>query len=855
VVSAPSHEKEVPVQKAFPVGWESNVSSLWQRDPPDESPNLPILSADPHHPQEPVPPSAPLNPVLTTLVDPQHVDVDTHHHNPTPVPPFRPNQAWAQYKAWHSIDAMHADGSWNATSTRQYAVVPYWCPERAGNILHNALNSVLWAVLHNRTILWRYVTNNAQQVRNAEDLCQSILPRAEWMPTWDVTQPRLGLPEPVPVPNMVDTYAHDRAHPVVLFPQLPDIEKERPDIRRVDWADHPWRRETYNDPAYIEQTLPPPQRAIASDLVAEGVPFLMGMLLREIFRFPLDVTEFRPNVDDEQQQQQAVSVALHSRHIVDADDGSYVAAEKTCLAQMLPTLPRSNGTDPIATPCRVYLMSDRPLTLSLLSDWLRERGCTPIVAAHDDASPNAIVEEHGPYSGKGFIEDLTVASLARTGTVGNRHRSSYMLLEELVAYDRVHEAWIQAGRPASWSDPAAPGKPGPLQFCALPHQGVQGYDYGPGTPNFVRPMYLEPLIPDATVDTYVTQHSATALHAESLETLKTRRYAVAHYSCPVEAGTRLHHFMNAVVWSIASNRTLLWKYNDDRNSVRDCQKILGRLSWLPAYNEWAPKLQLPPPVDLLVGSTETATSVIPRSPTNFSWEEASQLEDFPVVVFPSLTGRIPRDWVPYRTLLATSTQQSTLDRLYDLGADVLYGTVLYKSFQYSRIVRMAAFNIPKDTPGAVSIALHRRHRVGEPVDDVATKEVACLDQMIPRNSSDLVSCRVMVASDQTETAQNVQAWLSVHRPGCTIVVPPLPEDGMAVSPAQYFFQAMNVLASRVTSGFIGHGQHPLSHLVREQLEYRRHHNIWAAGRVPPVFGELPTCDLDTIGRTDPITTA
>lgn len=95
------------------------------------------------------------------------------------------------------------------------------------------------------------------------------------------------------------------------------------------------------------------------------------------------------------------SVALHSRHTVVGDDGSFVSDEVKCLRRVLPES-RTPET------CVVYLMSDRPMTVNLLTEWLHEYNCTAMSTlpdreekAHEillQSQPITFKNEHGPVS-------------------------------------------------------------------------------------------------------------------------------------------------------------------------------------------------------------------------------------------------------------------------------------------------------------------------------------------------------------------------------------------------------------------------------------------------------------------------
>jgi hypothetical protein len=130
---------------------------------------------------------------------------------------------------------------------------------------------------------------------------------------------------------------------------------------------------------------------------------------------------------------------------------------------------------------------------------------------------------------------------------------------------------------------------------------------------------LAPYLPLKVIQQYQKWHSAESLEKSP----HNRTFAVGYYSCPLEAGNRLHHFFNGLLWAVVTNRTYLWKYFDREtclaspkrpdgshlfncnatNRVEDCDTILERAAWLPSYDEWAPKLSLDEPQRLHYWST------------------------------------------------------------------------------------------------------------------------------------------------------------------------------------------------------------------------------------------------------------
>jgi hypothetical protein len=181
------------------------------------------------------------------------------------------------------------------------------------------------------------------------------------------------------------------------------------------------------------------------------------------------------------------SIAIHSRHTVRADDESFIGQEQYCVEKLLY---RSSDTSHPSRPCRVFVMSDRPKSVELLTEWLTQNmSCAVVTAAHDVG--NGPVQEHGPWAGAGFLEDLEVAAAARDAIVGDLHMSSTASLRELMEYKR---------RITGWKSNASLDR---LSSCSLQNKRLSGYDYGPGTPTFRHHSYLQPLKPVQILEDYI----------------------------------------------------------------------------------------------------------------------------------------------------------------------------------------------------------------------------------------------------------------------------------------------------------------------------------------------------------------
>jgi hypothetical protein len=487
VIIMAQHGRIFPTEQLV-LNYEELDHSMLQLDHPGASPVL----------QEHALPSPPIQAPLVnraaSLVPQQRQRQRQHqrqHQRELTLLP-EPLQVFRQYQQWHSVESVRQQ-----PHNRTFAIAYYSCPLQAGNRLHHYFNNLLWAIVTNRTVLWKYYdretclasqsmyagggghggTAKASIAMKDLDLickaantvheCDEVLLRATWIPSYDEWANRLELSDPLTLnfwttrpppspqrqrrrpppstnkdgsPSWNASYANftgvdSRTDlPVVSFPVMFGMsgslnsEERRQSLLRNDWA-----------------------RDIARKLHSLGLPFLYGMLFRESFfmteqtlqGLPVTVplvphdksAMMRPSEYD-------VSIALHSRHSDPQNDGSDVSGEIRCLGKLLKTTPASTNTNTNTNnrTCRVYLMSDRPLTLQHLQQWLQYRNCSVVTTPHKQAGAS-FLQEHGPWSGRGFFQDLAVVSQARQGLIAKFSTTSSKLLLELMEYDRSMEAW------------------------------------------------------------------------------------------------------------------------------------------------------------------------------------------------------------------------------------------------------------------------------------------------------------------------------------------------------------------------------------------------------------------------------
>lgn len=385
--------------------------------------------------------------VATSRLTEKRHDIYSHRKHKDLIP-NDPNLAvlrlWQNYKFQHSKKRLQEEWDYhkrtNTTTNRTFAIGFYSCPLQAGNRLHHFFNTVIWAVVTNRTILWKYYDKETCQIfgrqynpnickaANTEKDCRKILERAPWIPSFDQWWSRFDLKRP----ELMSLWSFHEKLPKhkrwndgdEKYQGLADTTKSQTvaiaQMLGQDFKDMKSKRKR-NKVLLTEQA-----RKRAKSLLSNGVDFLYGLVFRETLAFRKDVF---PAFEVQVQTHSApVTFALHSRHSKTSDDGSNVKREIECLEEVL----KNHSND---ESCLVYLLSDRPATLAALTDYLlgRNDSCQGVVTSHTVGK--SFTDEHGPFAGIGYFEDLHLASQARHGFVGHS-RSSSDLVRELMEYDR-----------------------------------------------------------------------------------------------------------------------------------------------------------------------------------------------------------------------------------------------------------------------------------------------------------------------------------------------------------------------------------------------------------------------------------
>lgn len=373
-----------------------------------------------------------------------------------------PIEVVEEYIKWHGVAALRREWGYMAgynndhtekLTVRKYAIMFYQCPVSAGNRIHEALNDFLYAIISNRTLLWKYYDSEAcvgyherargkgrSQLDNCtvqgsiED-CSPMLELQNWLPSYDRWARRLGLAASadnsdghksttnpllyfVDRDELNDMAAYEDEPAVVFYPRTESLDYSNPEVTKL--------------PADSLSTV------AAKRLYSWGVPFAYGMAFRYLFDFSERVksTALSSSLVDDGGND-TFTIAIHSRHTDPREEGCLVDRELNCINDLVPS----------GQPCRVFLMSDRNCTLVMLRDALESSGrCTVHIANHDKDGGDRRVE-HGPFAGLPFFQDLAFTSAnARHGVVvghvpGDKIRTSSSLLRELVEFNRRVEIW------------------------------------------------------------------------------------------------------------------------------------------------------------------------------------------------------------------------------------------------------------------------------------------------------------------------------------------------------------------------------------------------------------------------------
>jgi hypothetical protein len=359
-----------------------------------------------------------------------------------------------EYIQEHSVTALKRDPH---PELRKYAIAVYQCPHRAGNNLHRFWNHVLWAILTNRTVLWKYWTKelcinygltDCYETFNTESECNDILVRAPWIASYEEWKERIQPQEPAK-PSSSDEITfkvpdHVTLGDVMELNSAGPLPKNYMDDYGLDLVDkYPqqvvwlalcytkfWQLENITLQEALLKT--PRARSVVHGLFSLGSDFLYGMLHRYTFQFSKPI---RASIQDilDRDDSQLYTIGLHSRHRFEALDGCDIDREISCLERLI------HRREDKSLSVQVRLMSDRPCTITNLTSWLTQNNYSVVTVPHEETNYGDVLE-HGPFAGAAFFNDLALVTSARNAFVGMR-RSSSDLPRELVVFRQIMQFW------------------------------------------------------------------------------------------------------------------------------------------------------------------------------------------------------------------------------------------------------------------------------------------------------------------------------------------------------------------------------------------------------------------------------
>jgi hypothetical protein len=359
-------------------------------------------------------------------------------------------------------------------------------------------------------------------------------------------------------------------------------------------------------------------------------------------------------------------------------------------------------------------------------------------------------------------------------------------------------------------------------------------------------------------------------HQSLLDQPQDRSFVVGYYSCPNQAGNRLHDFMNSLIIAIATNRTLLWKYYDKEtcavshmgysmavcnltNHLSDCERILDRASWIPSYDEWAPKLDLPAQLgprnpDFHIGSYKTYNwipSAKTRRELNQAKRRLDEMTDFErhpskETRFQQKVVQTSREWFldeqvtekRFRHELQisndlTSPMARRLLQMFSEGVDFLYGMLFHDTFKLHPKLHAeeTSLEFPEDV---ITIAMHVRHTKVENTGAVLSQEEqGCLEAVVNETRvgrPGATSCAIFLMSDRQESLNALTQLASAMN--CSAVVTSHTKKGEIINlehgpfAGLGFFQDL-LVAGKARDGYVGHCGRSSSQMLQEIIQYGR----------------------------------
>jgi hypothetical protein len=340
--------------------------------------------------------------------------------------------------------------------------------------------------------------------------------------------------------------------------------------------------------------------------------------------------------------------------------------------------------------------------------------------------------------------------------------------------------------------------------------------------------------------------------------LARRKFMVAYYSCPHQAGNRIHHFLNGMFWAVVSNRTLLWHYYDKETCLdigrghnphfcdlvgteEGCQEILERSDWIASTQEWNRTLSLPP-VELahwwsthLAPNKKNGTRIDQRDfflRKRHPWREG----DEKFAGLDNYTQRVLRigqqhSWEAVALkhdyerakMLRTRSARQWAENMLSLGLQFVYGMMFESAFSFTAKIRPDP-NLVVDSSKVRTIGLHSRHSLSAYDGSDVSNEKRCLHDLLNGTKG---LCAVYIMSDRETTVKLLKEYTEDVLKCSAIVMETSKMDTsnkslpafaeMGGNPGEGFWRELALISS-ARHGFVGSGRSS-SRLLSERMNY------------------------------------